>query len=100
MIKHKRKKILIACDSYRTLLGFRGKLMEALLINNDVAVFTPKIHHAEVRKIVKYTELSPLPPTHHHHNHCRRHHCHISTEQASPSCLLSYRCVLESKSYT
>lgn len=49
MIKHKRKKILIACDSYRTLLGFRGKLMEALLKNNDVAVFTPKIHHDEVR---------------------------------------------------
>ena len=49
MIKQKRKKILIACDSYRTLLGFRGKLMEALLQNNEVAVFTPKIYHDEVK---------------------------------------------------
>ena len=49
MIKRKRKKILIACDSYRTLLGFRGKLMEALLQNNEVAVFTPKIYHDEVK---------------------------------------------------
>lgn len=49
MIKHKRKKILIACDSYRTLLGFRGKLMEALLVHNDVAVFTPQIHHEEIK---------------------------------------------------
>jgi glycosyltransferase involved in cell wall biosynthesis len=45
----KRKKILIACDSYRTLLGFRGKLMEALLKNNEVAVFTPTIHHEDVK---------------------------------------------------
>lgn len=49
MIKRKRKKILIACDSYRTLLGFRGKLMEALLQNNEVSVFTPKIYHDEVK---------------------------------------------------
>lgn len=49
MIKRKRKKILIACDSYRTLLGFRGKLMEALVQNNEVAVFTPKIYHDEVK---------------------------------------------------
>jgi len=53
-VKHQRKKILIACDSYRTLLGFRGKLMEALLENNEVAVFTPKIHHDEIRgKLIK-----------------------------------------------
>lgn len=45
----KRKKILIACDSYRTLLGFRGKLMEALLKNNEVSVFTPTIHHEDVK---------------------------------------------------
>lgn len=44
-----RKKILIACDSYRTLLGFRGKLMEALLIHHELALFTPKIHHPEIR---------------------------------------------------
>ena len=47
-MENKRKKILIACDSYQTLLGFRGKLMEDLLINNDVAVFTPKINQNEI----------------------------------------------------
>lgn len=45
----KRKKVLIACDSSRTLLGFRGKLIEALLKNNDVAVFTPRINQDSVR---------------------------------------------------
>lgn len=44
-----RKKILIACDSYRTLLGFRGKLMEALLIHHELALFTPQIHDPELR---------------------------------------------------
>lgn len=48
-MEHKRNKILIACDSSRTLLGFRGKLIEALLINNDVAVFTPKVHQDNIR---------------------------------------------------
>lgn len=48
-MKSKRKKILIACDSYRTLLGFRGKLIDALLENNTVAVFTPKIHQEDIK---------------------------------------------------
>jgi glycosyltransferase involved in cell wall biosynthesis len=53
MIKSNRKKILIACDSYRTLLGFRGKLMEALLMNHEVTVFTPKIQHSDIRNKLK-----------------------------------------------
>lgn len=38
-----RKRVLIACDSSRTLLDFRGKLIEELVKNNEVHVFTPKI---------------------------------------------------------
>jgi glycosyltransferase involved in cell wall biosynthesis len=48
-MENKRKTILIACDSYRSLLGFRGKLMEALLIKNEVAVFTPTIQQDYIR---------------------------------------------------
>ncbi len=44
-----RKKILVACDSYRSILGFRGKLLEALLRDNDVAVFTPVIKEEHIR---------------------------------------------------
>ncbi|WP_207425887.1 glycosyltransferase family 4 protein [Pedobacter sp. SYSU D00535] len=43
------KKILIACDSSRSLLDFRGKLIEALAERNKVYVFTPKIHQEHVR---------------------------------------------------
>ncbi|WP_256010069.1 glycosyltransferase family 4 protein [Desertivirga xinjiangensis] len=49
----KKRKVLIACDSSRSLLDFRGKLIEALLINNDVAVFTPTITHAHIRDKLK-----------------------------------------------
>ncbi len=38
-----KKKILIACDSSKTLLGFRGKLIEELVKTNEVYVFTPKV---------------------------------------------------------
>lgn len=48
-MENNRKKILIACDSSKTLLGFRGRLIEALLKNNDVIVFTPKISHDSIR---------------------------------------------------
>jgi len=37
------KIILISCDSPRSLLDFRGKLMEVLLVDHDVHVFTPSI---------------------------------------------------------
>ncbi|WP_316839640.1 glycosyltransferase family 4 protein [Pedobacter gandavensis] len=43
-----RKRVLIACDSSRTLMGFRGKLIEELVKNNEVHVFTPKITQQEV----------------------------------------------------
>ncbi|SDJ60413.1 Glycosyltransferase involved in cell wall bisynthesis [Pedobacter sp. ok626] len=45
-----RKKVLIACDSSRTLLDFRGKLIEELIKKNDVYVFTPKISQQHVRE--------------------------------------------------
>jgi hypothetical protein len=40
-----KKRILIACDSPRSLLDFRGKLIEELIVNHEVSVFTPKIEH-------------------------------------------------------
>ncbi len=44
-----KRRILIACDSSRSLLDFRGKLIEALVESNDVAVFTPLIEQAHIR---------------------------------------------------
>lgn len=49
-MEHRRKKILIACDSSRSLIDFRGRLIEALVVHNDVAVYTPKIHNEDIRK--------------------------------------------------
>src|SRR5690606_27328305 len=43
------EKILIVCDSSKSLLDFRGKLIEALTLNNEVWVFTPRIKHNNVR---------------------------------------------------
>ena len=43
-----QKKILIACDSPRSLLDFRGKLIEELIINHEVSIFTPKIDHQAI----------------------------------------------------
>ena len=44
-----QKTILIACDSPRSLLDFRGKLIEELLVEHEVSVFTPKIEQKEIR---------------------------------------------------
>lgn len=44
-----RKKILLVCDSSKSLLDFRGKLIEELLLHNDVAVFTPRIGRQQIR---------------------------------------------------
>ena len=44
------KKIFIVCDSSRSLLDFRGKLIEKMQIDNQVYVFTPKIEQESVRK--------------------------------------------------
>ncbi|WP_069660283.1 glycosyltransferase family 4 protein [Arcticibacter eurypsychrophilus] len=54
----KRNKILIACDSSRSLLDFRGRLMEELLVNHNVCVFTPKIHQIHVRKKLERLGIS------------------------------------------
>lgn len=43
-----KKKVLIACDSSRTLLGFRGKLIEELVKKNEVHIFTPAVCQQEV----------------------------------------------------
>ncbi|PST83247.1 glycosyltransferase family 1 protein [Pedobacter yulinensis] len=43
------KKILIACDSPRSLLDFRGKLIEQMVLQNEVSVFTPPIEQESIR---------------------------------------------------
>lgn len=48
MIKE-RKIILISCDSPRSLLDFRGKLIEALIVKHEVIIFTPKIEHEGIK---------------------------------------------------
>lgn len=47
------EKVLIACDSSHTLLGFRGKLIEELVKHNEVHVFTPKIQQKSVAETLK-----------------------------------------------
>ena len=44
-----KKKIFIVCDSSRSLLDFRGKLIEKMQQHNQVYVFTPKIEQESVR---------------------------------------------------
>jgi len=44
-----RRKILIACDSPRSLLDFRGKLIEELIVKHEVSIFTPEIDQQEIR---------------------------------------------------
>jgi glycosyltransferase involved in cell wall biosynthesis len=53
VMKSDRKKVLIACDSSITLLGFRGKLIEELIKENDVHVFTPKIFKSHIADKLK-----------------------------------------------
>jgi glycosyltransferase involved in cell wall biosynthesis len=45
-----RKKVLLVCDSSGTLLDFRGKLIEELLVSNDVYVFSPKITQPAIKE--------------------------------------------------
>ena len=49
MIK-KRKKVLISCSAAKSILKFRGKLIEELLKENDVFVFTPRIQDPTLRR--------------------------------------------------
>ena len=37
------QRILIACDSSKSLIDFRGKLIEEMVKQNHVYVFTPRI---------------------------------------------------------
>ena len=48
MIKE-RKIILISCDSPRSLLDFRGKLIEVLIVKHEVIIFTPKIEQEWIK---------------------------------------------------
>lgn len=48
-----RKKVLIACNSSRTLLDFRGKLIEELIKKNEVYVYTPKISQPHIQEKLK-----------------------------------------------
>lgn len=45
-----KTKILIACDSSRSLLHFRGRLIEELAKKNHVAVFTPTITQDSIKE--------------------------------------------------
>lgn len=45
-----RKKVLIACSSAINLLEFRGKLIEELLLKNDVCIFTPRISQEHIKE--------------------------------------------------
>lgn len=53
-----RKRVLIVCDSSRSLLDFRGKLIEELIKKNDVYVFTPKISQQHVRERLKVLNVT------------------------------------------
>ncbi|WP_316820083.1 glycosyltransferase family 4 protein [Pedobacter gandavensis] len=55
---NKRKNVLIACDSSHTLLEFRGKLIEELVKDNNVSVFTPKISRQQVRDKLESLNVS------------------------------------------
>lgn len=45
-----RKVILISCDSPRSLLDFRGKLIEGLATDHQVNIFTPAIAQPAIRQ--------------------------------------------------
>jgi len=45
----RKKKILIVCDSSKSLIDFRGKLIEELVKKHEVSVFTPRITRTSIR---------------------------------------------------
>lgn len=49
-MERKIKKILLVCDASDSLLDFRGKLIEALLLRNEVTVFSPEIGRSDIRE--------------------------------------------------
>ncbi|PTQ96672.1 glycosyltransferase involved in cell wall biosynthesis [Mucilaginibacter yixingensis] len=44
-----KKKVLIACDSSKSLMDFRGKLIEEMAKTHNVSVFTPVINRQDVK---------------------------------------------------
>jgi glycosyltransferase involved in cell wall biosynthesis len=44
------QKVLIVCDSPKSLIDFRGKLIEQLVQHHQVSVFTPQINHQSIRE--------------------------------------------------
>lgn len=52
MVK-KQHKVLISCSAAKSLLKFRGKLIEELLKENKVYVFTPEIKDPNLRKTLE-----------------------------------------------
>ena len=44
------QKVLIVCDSYKSLIDFRGKLIEELVKSHQVSVFTPRILQKSIRE--------------------------------------------------
>lgn len=54
----KKKKILIACDSSKSLIDFRGKLIEEMVKHHVVHVFTPQITQNYIRQ--KLTSLNVI----------------------------------------
>ncbi|MET4543807.1 glycosyltransferase involved in cell wall biosynthesis [Pedobacter africanus] len=57
-MENNRKRVLIACDSSATLLGFRGKLIAELVKTNEVHVFTPKIYLTSVADQLKALQVT------------------------------------------
>lgn len=56
-MENKSKRVLIACDSSSTLLGFRGKLIAELVKKYEVHVFTPKVCRVEIADQLKAMEV-------------------------------------------
>lgn len=44
------KKLLISCDSPRSLLDFRGRLIEELLADYEVHIYTPQVSQTAIRQ--------------------------------------------------
>lgn len=57
-MENKCKRVLIACDSSSTLLGFRGKLIAELVKSNEVHVFTPKICRIAIADQLKTMQVT------------------------------------------
>src|SRR5690606_18901506 len=66
MLLRNQKKIIISCSSPGSLINFRGKLIEALVKENQVHVFAPRITDGQLKK-----KLTALGVTIHENNLAR-----------------------------